>query len=308
MIESLVGVRDAAGLFIKHGDVECHGDGLDEDWFRAHPGGGDSSVAVSGPLARFHSRQHGDPSRLHSLLLDTLGKKVAAERFAPAHLFCGHFFAKDADGALSEAGHYGIDLDGRFLLEVIVSELPDVLDLTNEQVLRRVVAAVTDVSEDFLSRPFSQSLAVVLDQSSGGNRLTDAIGSQAFRNGYKGVRFFGARAIDDEQLRYALGQGSWAMWLEDECGLFEDLRARPDLVNVVSFSGSDLVRYITDFRIDGGAWQENALFGLSTTEIEHVYQREALPFSAVGNPENWIQTDSGPAFVQVRHRRLPPRG
>src|SRR5690349_4130532 len=79
---------------------------------------GPARVAVSGDHARLHSNAHGDPSRLHTLFVDSPEKLAASERFAAARFQCGHFFAADPAGARSEAAHYGVDASTRYMLEV----------------------------------------------------------------------------------------------------------------------------------------------------------------------------------------------
>jgi hypothetical protein len=169
------GVRDLWDL-IRHG-LDFDIDLTDIQLVADPPPIGPAQVSVGGVFARYHARAYGDPARLHSLFLDTAGKLNASERFARAGLHCGHFFAAAAGGALEEARYCGIDLSDRFLLEVDI-EIPDILDLTNQDTLRDAIAAASDPAEEMAVRPYTQSLRVVVDQTTGGNPITDAVGAE----------------------------------------------------------------------------------------------------------------------------------
>jgi hypothetical protein len=263
---------------------------------------GPAQVPVSGTFARFHARAHGDPARLHTLLLDVDGKLAAAERFAQKGLHCGHFFAAGAEGARSEAKNYGIDLRERFLLEIDL-EIPDILDLTNQDTLRDAIDAATDPAQHMAMRPYTQSLNVVLDQSNGGNPITDKVGAMAFRRGDRGILFFGARALTNRELRGIVEAGGMSYVLDREAGLFEDLRAQRDLVNLVIFSAADAVLHTRRFKVDGGPWRENPLFGAAPGELDAVYERDGLPSSVVGDPKEWLTADIEPEPFPLDHRR-----
>jgi hypothetical protein len=254
------------------------------------PPPGPAQVPVEGTFARFHSRAFGDPARLHTLLLDVSAKLDAAERFAQKGLHCGHFFAAGAEGARSEARNYGIDLRGRFLLEVEL-EIPDILDLTNQDTLRDAVALATDPAQELTMRPYTQSLAIVLDQANGGNPITDKLGATAFHRGDRGILFFGARALTNRELSGVVNGGGMSYHLDREAGLFADLRAQKDLLNLVIFSAADAVLHTRRFRVDGGPWWDNPLFGAPQAELDAVYQREGLPASVVGDPKEWLMAD-----------------
>jgi hypothetical protein len=253
------------------------------------PPPGPAQVTVAGTFARFHARAHGDPTRLHTLFLDVAPKLKAAERFAQPTLHCGHFFAAGADSARSEADNYGIDLSTRFLLEVEL-EIPDILDLTNQETLRDAVAAAADPDLAFEASPYTRSLRVVLDQSNGGNPITDEIGATAFRRGDRGIRFIGVRAISTDELRSVQYRGGTDYHLDREAGLFADLRAKPELVNLVIFSAADVVLHTRRFRVDKGLWRMNPLFGAEPATLDAVYDREGLPRSVVGDPSEWLRS------------------
>jgi hypothetical protein len=76
-----------------------------------------------------------------------------------------------------------------------------------------------------------------------------------------------------------------------EAGLFADLRARPDATNLVIVAAADVVVRTRRFRVDGGAWRENPLFGATPEALAAVYEREGLPASVVGDPKEWLRID-----------------
>jgi len=246
-------------------------EGVDEI-FAPVPPAGPSRITVEGVFARFHSRRYGDPQRLHTLFVDVAEKLAAHERFAGYDFISGHFFAADATGARSEAAHYGINMSSRFLLEVDI-ELPDVLDLTNyealpEHINRNLHKSVKPVAP-------TDALLALLDQTSGGNILLTEIGAQAAIAGYRGVRFFGARALDDESFRSVLRHSN--VFPGDDKKLYERLRrADPPPINVAIFFAVNVARYTRRFRVDGGEWRENPLFGADEAQVVALCEREGL--------------------------------
>ena len=67
---------------------------------------------LTSTLYRFHSAEHFRPESLWESFLDGPWKWDAQERFAGAQLNCGHFFARDREGARSETAFYGLDKAG----------------------------------------------------------------------------------------------------------------------------------------------------------------------------------------------------
>jgi hypothetical protein len=244
-----------------------------EEEFGPPPPAGPWRITVDGVFARFHSREHGDPQRLHTLFVDAAEKLAARERFAGYDFISGHFFAAGATGARSEAAHYGIDMSSRFLLEVEL-ELPDVLDFTNYEALPSYINRHVPKSEEPVSP--SAALLLLLDQTSGGNSFLTDMGWQAAKEGYRGVRFFGARALDDQSFQSATAYNN--VFPGDDAKLYERLRKKdPSPINVVIFFAANVVRYTRRFRVDGGEWRKNPLFGADEAQVVDLYEREGLP-------------------------------
>jgi hypothetical protein len=60
--------------------------------------------------------------------------------------------------------------------------------------------------------------------------------------------------------------------------LYERLRKEdPPPINVVIFFAANVVRYTCRFRVDGGEWRENPLFGADEAQVVDLYEREGLP-------------------------------
>jgi hypothetical protein len=277
---------------------------VDPHWWDDIEPWGPARTTVSGGYARLHSRVHGDPDRLHTLFVDHPEKLAAQERFAPEGFQCGHFFAADPAGARSEAEHYGVDASARFLLEVEL-ELPDVLDLANYEVLGEWLSKNLD--QRYISgRPF-EGLLTVIDQTSGGNALTDHIGTQAFVDGYRGVRFFGARAVSDRDLEEM--RNTWSIVFGDEeermCASF---RRKPAVTNLVVFTAANVVRHTRAYRVADGPWRENPLFGATEAEYVSACERDGIPPSAAPDPRDFMQLAPSPetGWFKTNSKR-PPR-
>lgn len=265
---------------------------------------GPGRISVTGDQARLHSNAHGDPTRLHTLFVDGPEKLAAPERFAAARFQCGHFFAGDPAGARSEASHYGVDSRDRFLLEVRL-ELPDVLDLTNYETLSGRLRAMLDAKHTS-GKPY-EGLLMVIDQNNGGNLGTDDIGTQAFVDGYRGVRFFGARAVSDADLNEM--RNTWSIVFGDEeermCAF---LRRKPAVTNLVVFTAANVVRYARAHRIDGGPWRQNELFGASEDDYLRACERDGVPPSSAPDPSSLFRAAPNPddGFFSTNYER-PPR-
>jgi hypothetical protein len=276
-----------------------------EEWadlaFGPIPPAGLWRITIDGEFARFQSSKHGDPERLHTLFVDASDKFAAKERFAGYDFVAGHFFAADAAGARSEAEHYRMDLSSRFLLEVQL-RLPDVLDLTNYEALPDYIQRNLDDSE----KPVTPHIALLalLDQTSGGNKVLTNIGVQAVKDGYRGVKFFGARILDDKNFESITSGTAYALPGDPE-RMYEHLRRQnPPPINVVVFSAANVVRYTRAFRVDRGEWRENPLFEADEAELDHLYVSEGLPSpSAMDLSDAFRIFPEGDEWLEPDHRR-----
>ena len=190
-------------------------------------------------------------------------KWTEGQRYAPPNLVAGHYFALDAAGAEAEARHYKIKPRTRVRLEVDV-DLDNVLDLRFEPNVR---VALADVLEDG-SGSLMWFLRALVHEETGGNVLTDDIGTWAQQSGYNGIVFFGARSI--ARYRTSLDSGDMQLGMPVVADIFHELRADPAAANVVAFGGVELVRSIRRFRVDGGAWEANPYFGATEDTVDAV--------------------------------------
>ena len=199
-------------------------------------------------------------------------KWSAAQRYAGADLNCGHYFAVTAVGAMAEAQYYGLDLSNMQLLK-IHGKAESVLDLTHEDnllaVSRMAIENPQVISDDTY---LVEILSLLTDESkSGGNLLTDYIGYWAQNQGYDGIMFFGARALKSDpefwfQIRH--GNGDRSIFAGKTYDLFEQLRRSYDLINVVYFSGANLVTKIQQYAFPADAcYRQNELYGQSASAI-----------------------------------------
>ena len=97
------------------------------------------SSRIQGPLFRFHADKFFHEGEAFPKSFEDHPKKWdAKERYARENLVCGHFFSLNEAGVEAEAKHYGITMNGRFLLELEV-DLDNVLDLIWEPNIREVI-------------------------------------------------------------------------------------------------------------------------------------------------------------------------
>lgn len=211
------------------------------------------STSWTGKFFRWHN-----PTHLHTgpkfarTFEDGPWKWDARQRYAGQGFNCGHFFSLTKQGATAEAVYYQMNMQSNVLLEV-EADIQDCLDLRYEKNLRAVVeaCATEDRVEDIQTMAL---LRVAVDVPKGGNSMTDAIGWWAQNQGYKGLLFFGARAI--EPYRDAVdNEGDMQAGIYTAGCHFADLRADTSTTNLVVFSGAYLTTRISTFRsLQKGSW------------------------------------------------------
>ena len=243
-------------------------DTYNEIW-DAYESPGPARIRWTGVYARLHSRQWGTPDKFHTLFVDTEGKRNARERFAEP--LPGHFFSATVAGARAEAAYYNVQTRSRFLLEVEL-ELPDVFDLTKYDVMLSEYQRTWARSRIHLCHRFALSV----DQSAGGNPLTDDVGIDAFLDRYRGIQFFSVRALTDDHMTEIVTTKE-DLYTNHAGKFCNRLRGEPDIQNLVVFTAGNVVRHTKAYRVNGKKWRPNPRSGLDDDSLEEVYHNEGLP-------------------------------
>jgi hypothetical protein len=192
------------------------------------------------------------------------------ERYAGKGLNCGHYFALNREGATAEGKFYNIPFSKRALLTV-EGKFDAVLDLTYEAHLVAVGREAFENFDDLPPRaPLMTLLSYLVGHEKGGNAFRDFVGYWAHREGYDGILFFGARALEsDPRLLWQIHHG------QDEDmtgtyahGYFTDMRRRPDLKNLVIFSGAKLTTRVSSYQLPPGERTTNSLHDMPAGEFD----------------------------------------
>ena len=224
--------------------------------------------AISGVLSRFHSKDwlfHGGD--FHRNFEDSERKWAQNDRYAAKDIQCGHYFGCSTRATEAEAKAYRMDRNRYRFFESEMT-LDGILDLTYEENIDWLLPQIFENSE-LLGTSYFNKLIELLNHQKGGDLVNSFAGYIARRDGYDGIRFFGARALREYDT-------SWQMNPEDpliyaiERMAFPRMRENPDLQNVVLFSGALTSRKVQRYRVDGGAWQANPLFDIPETELDRV--------------------------------------
>lgn len=113
-------------------------------------------------------------------------------------------------------------------------------------------------------------LSFLIDPSKGGTGFTDYLGHWAYRAGYDGILFFGARAIDSvpnfkDYIENGADDGMAGPLVH---GYFHEMRRREDLKNLVMFSGARLTGKIKTIRLLPEPAVSNPYHGSSDAAID----------------------------------------
>lgn len=222
--------------------------GIDQD-----PGPLQDSINFRGSLFRWHERKRfevKEETDFHLPFIDGFWKWEAQGRYAGADVNCGHFLGATIGAASAEAEYYSVGRDfkqSHTLLELDVS-LEAILDLTRPSVIERVFReCVDDPQGRVLHNPLwmTHQLIAVEDHRQnklrGGTAITDYIGWWALSEGYQGILFFGARAIGETKRWHLKNDSLFQEKIFGNSPSIQDLRSNPDQINIVLFSGSNLV-------------------------------------------------------------------
>jgi hypothetical protein len=255
---------------------------LERRWQFQNTGDADLPFAVrlKGGAYRWHSAnrvQYGPD--FYKMFVDGPWKWEAQGRFAGKNINCGHYFGLSVAAANEESQYYGTDLKTAVLIE-IEGETSRVLDLTHPEVIKYVFEDFVD-SSGVMALFYYPMLQKLIEQSKGGNQVTDYVGWQAKKLGYDGILFYSARAMA-YVTKYRFNRNlEWTTYQN----AFYEMRRNPALLNVVLFSGVKLVNGIKSIRIgDGSEPMQNPYFRLGTEKVSEMFGRYGEAYQDERNP------------------------
>jgi hypothetical protein len=229
------------------------------------------SSCVGGTFLRWHNpKYYATGDRFWQTFEDGPWKWEDRQRYAGQGDNCGHYFALTEAGARAEGAFYGMDFSNYRLLSADF-EFDGILDLTYEENLVAVAKLAFSNWQDISARHFLVTiLSFLTDSAKGGTPFTDFVGHWASREGYDGILFFGARAIDGVSgLReYINGGADEGMAGPVVHGYFTEMRQNNDVKNLAVFSGARLTMKVTATRLLPDAAVKNPYYGASDAEIE----------------------------------------
>jgi hypothetical protein len=253
------------------------------------------STRFSGVVCRFHKKQWlftGD--QFYRNWEDSPRKWAARERYAGQGINCGHFFGCSVKGSRAEGAAYKMDAAQHSLLELEL-DLESALDLTCEENIDWILGQVFE-NPEVLGNAYFPKLIELIDHQHGGDQVNEFIGHVAVREGFDSLLFFGARALRKYESAWTMNPEDPLIYMTEQI-VFPDMRAKPDLQNLVVFSGSGLTRRIARYRIDGGDWQPNPFHGVSAQDLDKLleYPAESKPAPRfhIGSKIRLVPTDRG---------------
>lgn len=219
-------------------------------------------------FSRFHARRWTFHDRdFHRNFEDSDRKWAQTDRYADANIQCGHFFGCTTRATEAEAKAYAMDRRQYHFLEVEMN-LDGILDLTYEENLDWILGKVFANPEKLGTSYFTKLIEFIHHQK-GGDKVNSFAGYIAQREGYDGIRFFGARALRQYETIWQMNPED-PMIFDVERIAFPDMRADLDLQNIVLFSGALAAQQVRRYRVDGGSWSANPYFGMPTADLDKV--------------------------------------
>jgi hypothetical protein len=236
------------------------------------------STKLSGRFLRYHNPAHYHRgAAFWKTFEDGPWKWDDQQRYAGKDHNCGHYFALTEPGARAEANFYDMDFRRHRLLSARF-DCAAVLDLTYEENLRKIVLHAYRDPENISSRHFFVTvLSRLTDATRGGVPLTDFLGRWAMRNGYDGILFFGARALQgNPELKSYIDHGADEQMAGPVVhGYFYDMRQDDNLKNLVVFSGAQLTSAIEVCRLGDDPPDDNPYHGASAATIDALLEFNA---------------------------------
>ena len=251
-------------------DVD-YGEPPDEPWHEQFEPAGDAdlpfAIRLSGDAYRWHSadRLH-KGAEFYRMFEDGPWKWSAQGRFAGKEINCGHYFGLSVGAATEEASHYGIDPEKSALVH-IAFEPVKLLDLTHPEFIRTMFQNCVQ-NHEIVSHSYYVMLSELIELGNGGNSVTDYLGYRARKDGYQGILFFSARTMEELQIwRHDLDLEAYTYGMT-----FSGLRAGREHLNVVFFSGADLIVNIRTLRIGDSEPFENPYCGQDPAAIDGLFE------------------------------------
>jgi hypothetical protein len=223
------------------------------------------SIRLQGNVYRWHAREHvHEGDAFFKTFEDGPWKWAAQGRFAGKNLNCGHYFGLSVEAATEEAKYYGIDEQKAVLLE-LEGASTRILDLTHPDVMRAIFEMHID-NHEIVSWSYFNMLQELVERGQGGNVTTDYIGYRAKEEGYDGILFFSARVMNVPWIK-SINRDLEEPVLQTT---FDKLRWDLTLLNVVLFSGANVVKCVHTYRIGEGEPLQNPYFGKGLDSIYKV--------------------------------------
>ncbi|MFT3824384.1 MAG: hypothetical protein QM731_10710 [Chitinophagaceae bacterium] len=252
--------------------------------FRFTPGTMPMSVKLSGKAFRYqkipNNQQGGD---FYKVFIDGSWKWKGQQRFAgvfkdrhdqsaeepPEYkINAGHYFALSDFCAKQEILHYlkDIPLEDHATLE-IQGTIDNVLDLTKIENIRKVATAL------YIQANVWDLLEKLTETTTGGGEIPALYGYYAHRNGYNGILFFSARAMDKLHSGAIRESQYWDDVMEEytKTLILEEMQQRPSRMCLVFFSGSVVTRSIEQYRYNSEPWQQNTYYNYDETELDKLW-------------------------------------
>lgn len=181
----------------------------------------------------------------------------------------GHFFSLSPAGAKAEIKAYGVNVDDYELIEYKV-KLKNFLNLTGMDELTWFYKNYFEHDRHF---HWAIVLDALLNQEKGGDTFNDFAGHSAFLAGYRGVVFFGARAIE----KYWPDPGSLKVQERDldliGYDTYPGMLADKDCINVAIYSVHNVVQCIRCVKFKDKI-VDNAYFDQSYKVIESLFNSD----------------------------------
>jgi hypothetical protein len=164
------------------------------------------------------------------------------------------------EAATEEANHYGTHPEDAILIQV-TGQSRRILDLTHPDVIQRVFEENVE-NHEVVSWSYYSMLEELIERGNGGI-VTDYIGLRAKRNGYQGILSFSARVLKDLQL-FRMDRDLEGYTYRT---YFWELRRNSKNLNVVFFSGAEVINGIQTIRIGDERPLDNPYFGTGPDKI-----------------------------------------
>jgi hypothetical protein len=216
-------------------------------------------------LYRYHPKKYIERGAVwYRMFWDRDRKWLSENRYAGQYIASGHFFSVSPVGALAEMEAYQANLEEYELIRIKMS-IDNLLDLTN------IEAVSSFYEKHFDTTDYSHPAIILdsfLDQQRGGDRFNAFVGQKALSDGYNGIVFFGARAIN----KYWEEPGSMKYRDLSLIGyLLETMREDEECINVVVYFGHNVARCTHTVSFIDQEEITNNLFSAPIVDVDKVF-------------------------------------